>query len=1628
LTSSEEISVYVTDYNDCQSSAHKTMTVLGNPDLTMDNQYVCEGKDLTIYTGGSYAQYLWYNAKTTSSINLEDVQAPVTNAWVKVTDANGCSTVADFEIQLFDLNQIYFEPIDICKGESKTLTAPSGFDSYVWNTGETTRVIEVTPSSDFTYTCTVVDGSCEQRIDFEVRVNESTPFTLENVYACKGENTTVNGPSGYGSYAWNYGAATSKDLIFKTNTDFTLSLTAWQDGCPHTASAQVVVIEAEKFDLTDKPICSGSSISYTAPSGYQYDWSDNSQDGNQTGTFSPVETTTYSLTIEDAYGCQSSDDFTITVNDFIDFNIPDKEICRGTTTELSVQPIYSTILWSTGETTSSIEVAPLNSASYSVTVTDYNGCQGTATSEVSVMDNLAISLENKEICLGEFVTIGLENSVEFHSYSWNNGSTQSTQDVSPNTNTVYSLTVEDENGCEATASMQVNVFTPQEITISPVTVCQGEEAQLTAPNGLTEHTWNGVQTNEDVFSLANIQYNSVVNFRAKDNNGCLTYASTSVLVNRNPVVNISDKYMCKFEASQVYITEGFSSYAWSTGSTESYTDIYALEDENISVTVTDANGCQTTESFDLTVYDYTTIDLPNQSICEGENAIIGIEGDWTSYIWSNGKTSQQITESPYITTDYMVSATDLHGCKSTASMTVTVNKAIDYELPTIELCEGGITTVTADPGMQSYLWHTGETTQSIDFTPNENELVTLTYTDQNGCQGTAKKIAVVYKKPEIFLDNYDVCLGNTKEIVAPGGYTYLWNNGSISRKINVTPTTSTSYTLIATDAYGCRDTATTLVTVRNNPAVSLPGYTLCPGEILNLDGGEGYNSYYWSNGVVGRYNTVKPIIDTDYNLTVTDIYGCNATATSSVIVHEIDELELDDIEVCRGDTTEILAQNGFDTYLWTTGYTGRNLSGVLSDYNKIGLTVTDGNNCKQYEEKIVTVLDKPDFFFANEYVACQGQSVNVSIVPGYLVYRWSDGSFLNNRTFWPTGSSDLSLEVEHLNGCRTKKYTTIRESNFSDNYLEDVLACHNEIVEFSLKNSESISSVVWSTGETGDPSIYVLAEKDSIISAEITDIYGCEGEVNAQLFLQSTVSPKLKDITLCKGEQTTVYPSGVYKSYLWSTGETTSSITVIGDMDRTISLEVQDEYGCTYNSSFDITIMDMPDINLTDFHLCYTDTIALGVPSIEGFSYLWNTGETTNVIRKFVNSDKEFILTLIDNENGCRISDTATIKVYPEPETDINSQFANKGDIIILSLDNSYKNVNWSTGESTNSITLVADTTEYLYVQATDENSCQIREEVFIYVSGPETNMVVSDTACQGEACLITARSGYAQYKWSTGETSNYIVTYDNEDKQYTVDITDHGGTINTFSTKSKIKQGPSINFGDTSLCYGDDLTLRLSAGEANYLWSNGETSSSVTFENILKNFEFTVMVEGVNGCKNEKSGLVTIRQNNHAIIGLKDHYEVGEKLNISISEPATLLTCLFYINGVEYNSTSVQTELYNEGENEIKVVLQENNGCYFEETKTFVVGEKIGISKNNDDQWIFLFPNPVEELLNIQVGDFQNGYDILVYDAMGKKVLNEIKNTSDIYEYNMDEYPEGVYVIVIITKQHTYTKRIFKK
>lgn len=203
------------------------------------------------------------------------------------------------------------------------------------------------------------------------------------------------------------------------------------------------------------------------------------------------------------------------------------------------------------------------------------------------------------------------------------------------------------------------------------------------------------------------------------------------------------------------------------------------------------------------------------------------------------------------------------------------------------ICIGDIQVLTATEGMDSYLWSTGETSQSIQVNPN----VTTDYTLQmtKGLMTFNDEVNLRVSVPVQLIQDSVMCEGTTYELVAQGEYeTYAWNTGAQTKSIEI-PAAVADYKVTTTDDLGCESSAMFSVTKVNPlPTLNLgEDKTLCDKEKLTLDAGEGY-VYDWNitkyDGSLVSSDNQSIVLDSSAYVTVqiTDNNMCESFDTINV--------------------------------------------------------------------------------------------------------------------------------------------------------------------------------------------------------------------------------------------------------------------------------------------------------------------------------------------------------------------------------------------------------------------------------------------------------------------------------------------------------------------------------------------------------------------------------------------------------------------------------------------------------------------------------------------------------------------------------------------------------------------------
>ncbi len=311
-------------------------------------------------------------------------------------------------------------------------------------------------------------------------------------------------------------------------------------------------------------------------------------------------------------------------------------------------------------------------------------------------------------------------------YLWSNGET--TQTVIISTPGIYSVTVTDGSGNTYTSdSVSVNI-NPAIVNLDDAAFCQGGSVTLDAGNTATDYLWSTGATSQSINATVSGSYAVTVT----NANGCSATDFADVIVNQLPVVNISDVSICSGSAATFDAGNSGATYLWSTGATTQ--SITVSQQDVYGVTVTSTDGCASSDQAILTTGTNLVFDLPDENLCDGADVMLNAGFPGSTYLWSNGETTQSIT----VTTGgaYSVTVTDQTGCNGSDNATVTVvqNPVADAGEDKM-ICAGGTVDLTATGG-SSYIWSSGQAGSTI--TVNVEGSYNVTVSDGNGCTASDK--------------------------------------------------------------------------------------------------------------------------------------------------------------------------------------------------------------------------------------------------------------------------------------------------------------------------------------------------------------------------------------------------------------------------------------------------------------------------------------------------------------------------------------------------------------------------------------------------------------------------------------------------------------------------------------------------------------------------------------------------------------------------------------------------------------------------------------------------------------------------------------------------------------------------
>jgi len=713
-------------------------------------------------------------------------------------------------------------------------------------------------------------------------------------------------------------------------------VTVVNGGCTVTAAVTITQPTAIVIanTITNVPCNGGATGKIVAnvnggTPGYNYVWT---PVGGTGATASNLSAGCYTLTVTDANGCIATASACITQPTPLTSGITTTLATCGSnngTATVTVNGGTPGYLYSWAPIGGNGATAPgLSAGSYTVTVTDANGCTITASANISNAGGVtaSISLVINEPCFGDNVgeiDISDGGGVPPYTYAWSSG--QTTSNITGLTAGGYTVTVTDQNGCAAVANATITqppVVTGT-ITASSNVACNGAatgSATVTAGGGTPgyNYVWSNAATTSAINGLTAGTYNVTIT----DANGCS--GTASVTLTQPPAVSLSTASTNAFcgqpDGTATIIAGGGVpgyTYIWNTGATTSA--ISNLLPGNYCVSVTDANACTSTACVTVANTPGETVSISGVTdvSCNGQSngvlqtSIVGGVGPYT-YSWSNGQTGSFATG--LSAGSYTVTVTDFHGCQSTTIGTVTQPAVLVASISGNQtICVSQSTTLTAivNGGTLAYTYSWmpgGSNTAVVTVSPATTTTYTLSVTDANGCAAAPVTVTVTVSPPITIVMGPQswMCIGNQANISVTGAggdgnYAYSWMPGNESgQNVNVSPTSSTIYTVTVTDNCGSPAvTGTVSVTINPSPVIAFTADSVngCSPVCVTFTNQSTLasgtmKSYLWNfgNGVHDTSSKMNPDkcfpMPGNYDISLTAISdsGCVTTSTNNGMI------------------------------------------------------------------------------------------------------------------------------------------------------------------------------------------------------------------------------------------------------------------------------------------------------------------------------------------------------------------------------------------------------------------------------------------------------------------------------------------------------------------------------------------------------------------------------------------------------------------------------------------------------------------------------------------------------------------------------------------------------------------------
>ena len=1473
----------------------------------------CIGGSVLLSANSGYNSYTWLRDNIVVG-NSSSLVATISGAYtVVVTDTTNCPNASlPINVIVHDPEVTISTSNTYCQSAIDSLVASSGFTSYQWSAGSTTSKQII--SSGGTYTVTVTDAfGCIDATS--ITINALTPPTAPVISSngplsfCPGNNVTLSSDV-INNISWSNGL-TIPTFTTDTTGNYVVTVTG-SNGCTNSTSVSTFRFDAAQASIQlvgPSVYCYNQPSVLTANSSNQYTWST----GETSQLIQPLISGNYSVSIVDSNGCIANSvpvSVTVNPNPSVPVITPNGPLsfCNGGSVTLQSTPGIQH-LWSDGSTTSSIVVT--QSAIIVDTVINQFGCTSWSLPvTIDVHPSASITANGPTtFCFGDTLTLTAHPDTAVR-YEWHNGATS--QQIQITTSVSASVIVtETGTGCSDTAyvNVLVNALPSGTITAAgPTQVCAGSGFIINASgstNSKFQWFYNGQPITYSLYSgscSCYLSYNvygynytstvpGVYSALAIDTlTGC-TQFTNSITYNSQvpavPVISANGSTTLCINENTLLTSSPAVSYLWSTGATTQ--TVLASAAGFYTVTTTDNLGCTATSIPTLVTFYPTAIITASgaTTLCDGENVTLMAQPTGT-YLWSNGATTATLANIDTNGT-YIVTVTDVNGCFSvSAPVNVIVNPlpsgTISANGPTT-FCSGESVIINASGSPNtifkwyyngSPVYYYNSTIQVIGYSftaSSTGSYSAVAYDTLTGCSDFTNVINVLVNPlPQADINQLTqvLCFGGSDASLQALGsgttapFSYSWSNGSMNNVI--TNLNASSYIVTVSDANGCTDADTFIVSQPTlvSPVIASPFYVggnniSCSGgndgSVSVTVGGTPPYSYLWNTG--GTSSSLSSLVAGTYTVMVTDANGCSDTDDIQLLqplpvnVDLSPSVYIGGFNIsCVNDSngsiySSLTGGTGAMSWHWSTGATSSSITGLTA--GTYSVTITDSTGCSASD---FISLSEPSPIIIN------------SVLSNYNGY--------NVSCF---GSNDGTINITTSGGVPSYHYL-----------WNDTVTNKDRI---NLSAGVYIVQVI-DTNMCIVTDTFTLTEPDSITVFTSGSILNCYGDANGMVHAEAQGG------------------NGPY-TYLWSNG--TANQDAFGLEAGIYQVTVTDSRGCTKVSTAQVQQpQELIGYAFGTYIDCGTQIGLLSVTASGGtapYTFLWSNGSTaafqTNI------PVGNYSVTVTDS-HGC--IDTAFAIILNPPDlfavvTNSSVQCENSTDgILTVSVSGGvtpYMYL-WSNGitTATNNNLGVGNYT----VIVTDANSCTAIATAAVNPITVISNSFTPFTSCAGgpNTITVTGSGGTAPYTylWNTGATTSLITNVTNG--TYTVTTTDANGCIG-IDTTSYLGFVVTAS-GPTVFCHGDSVILTASGGTS-YLWSNGDTTQSIT---IHSSGIFTVAVDGCNSGYNISTLVTYCQQDINLKVFFEGFYIPAIDSMVAVLDPINLPFVCDSISVSLVDSASLQT------------------------------------------------------------------------------------------------------------------------